>query len=232
MVQKKIISIHQPNYIPWLGYFYKIAQSDIFVFHDDAMFSESGMHQYHYIKTPQGPFRLKIPVEQKHGDKIMEVRTRDELGWKNKQLKIIEHNYKKAKFFELVFSDFSNLLLKEYPTLAMLNQAIIIQFCDKLGIDVEYVNSSDLNLTTTREEKIFDTCNRLGANIYYSGTGAKAYQNEENFINRGIELRYSSFTPFEYPQLWGEFQSNVTILDYLMNCGYDWGRVLEHQQHN
>jgi hypothetical protein len=229
MMTKKIISIHQPNYIPWLGYFYKISQSDIFVFHDDAIFSESGMHQYHYIKTPQGPFRLKIPVEQKHGDRIMEVRTRDELGWKSKQLKIIEHNYKKAKHFEETFNDFSSILIKEYSNLALLNEAFIMMICEKFCINVEFVNSSVLNLKSSREEKIFETCEKLDGRVYFSGTGAKVYQREENFIDRGIELKYSEFAPFQYPQLWGEFQSNVTVLDYIMNCGYDWERVLAHQ---
>jgi hypothetical protein len=230
MSRKKTVSIHQPNYIPWPGYFYKISQSDIFVFHYDALFSESGMHHYHYIKTPQGSFRLKIPLEQKHGDKIMEVRTKDELGWKNKQLKIIEHNYKKAKYFEEVYPDFSDLILKDYSNIAILNQSIISHICKKLGIITEFVKSSDLNLSSSREEKIFDTCNKLGAEVYFSGTGAKAYQNEENFASRGIELKYSSFAPFKYPQLWGEFLPNVSILDYLMNCGYDWNRILEHQK--
>ncbi len=89
-----VISIHQPNYFPWLGYFYKIAQSDVFVLLDDVQFSNEGMHNYHYIKTPQGSLRLKIPVEQHIGDLIMEVKTKDFLGWKEKHIKTIEANYK------------------------------------------------------------------------------------------------------------------------------------------
>ena len=59
----RIIAVHQPNYLPWLGYFFKIFQSDIFVFLDDAQFSNEGMHNYTYIKTAAGLFRLKYPVE-------------------------------------------------------------------------------------------------------------------------------------------------------------------------
>jgi hypothetical protein len=92
------------------------------------------------------------------------------------------------------------------------------------------VNSSDLNIESVREQKIIDICIALKGSIYYSGTGAKAYQNEDNFKANGLELRYSSFKVFEYPQLWGDFQSNVTIIDYLMNCGYNWGKVLSNQK--
>jgi len=226
----EIIAIHQPNYIPWLGYFYKIYQSDIFVFLDDVQFSNEGMQNYHYIKTPQGSYRLKIPVNSKFGESINEIKTRDELGWKKKHLKTIEMNYKKTKHFEEVFSDYSSLLLNDYNDLSHLDISIIRHICKKFGISTDFINSSQMNLNTKREEKVLDICSSLNSQIYYSGTGAKAYQNEENFSKRGIELRYSEFKAFEYPQLWGDFQSNVSVIDYLMNCGYDWEQVIENQE--
>ncbi len=228
-MKETVIAIHQPNYIPWLGYFYKIYQSDIFVFLDDVQFSNEGMQNYHYIKTPQGSFRLKIPVESKFGNTVNEIRTKDELNWKKKHLRTIEMNYKKAPFFEEIYTDYSNLLENSYSNLAVLDSNIIIFWCKKLGIERQFINSSQLGISTNREEKVLDICSVLKGDIYYSGTGAKAYQIPENFENRGIELRYSIFKPFEYPQLWGDFQSNVTIIDYLMNCGYDWNRVLLNQ---
>ena len=230
MLSSKTIAIHQPNYIPWLGYFYKIHQADIFVFHDDTQFSESGMHHYNYIKTPQGKFRLKIPVEKSTGMNINQILTKDKLGWKKKHLKTIEFNYKKARFFDEVYTDFAMMLEKDYENLAVMNQEIIILFCKKLGIDSNFQLSSKLNLSSTREEKIFDTCNKLNADIYFSGTGARAYQNEENFIKRGIQLKYSEFKPFQYFQLWDSFEPNVSIIDYLMLNGYDWNKVLVNQK--
>jgi hypothetical protein len=227
---RRIISIHQPNYFPWLGYFYKIYQSDIFVFLDDVQFSNEGMHNYCYIKTPQGPFRLRIPVQQSLGNKINEVRARYELKWCEKHLKTIESNYRRANYFYEVFNDISELIGKEYVSIASMNNSIIKFIAEKLRIETQYIISSELDIDGEKEEKILNICNKLGGKIYYSGTGAKAYQNEGNFKSRGIELRYSVFTPFSYPQLWNGFQSNVTIIDYLMNCGYDWDRVLNSQK--
>lgn len=224
-----IVSIHQPNYIPWLGYFYKIAQSDIFVFLDDVQFSNQGMHNFHYVKSPQGPVRLKIPVEQHLGDRILDVKTKDNLNWKKKHLRTFEMNYKKAPYFNDVFNDFQEVLLADYERISDMNMAIVEHFSRKLGIETKFVKSSQLNITTSREEKVLDICEALNAAVYYSGTGAKAYQKESDFTQRSIELRYSIFKPFEYPQLWGDFQSNVTVLDYLMNCGYDWSNVISNQ---
>jgi hypothetical protein len=225
----KIISIHQPNYIPWLGYFYKIYQSDCFVFLDDAQFSNEGMHNFHYIKTPQGRQRLRIPVQQTLGDRILDVRTKDELNWKAKHLGFIETNYKHTKYFNEVYSDFRDLLLQDFQSLSFMNASIIRLICQKLGIKVKFVNSSEYNILTFREEKILDLCTTLNADVYYSGTGARAYQKEENFKNRGIQLRYSEFTPIVYEQQWDGFYSNVSIIDYLFNYGYDWEYVLKHQ---
>lgn len=225
-----IVSIHQPNYFPWLGYFYKISQSDVFVILDDVQFSNEGMHNYHYIKTPQGSLRLKIPVEQHIGDLIMDVKTKDFLGWKEKHIKTIEVNYKKSAFFLTVFEDYFQLIDKEYANLSEMNTAIIKFILAKFVIDTKVIRSSELNISSVREEKVLDICNALNATVYYSGTGAKAYQNESDFLNRGIELRYTSFQPFEYKQLWSSFQSNVTVLDFLMNCGYNWQMVVDSQK--
>jgi hypothetical protein len=225
----KIVSIHQPNYIPWLGYFYKIAQADIFVFLDDVQFSNQGMQNYHYIKTPQGSFRLKIPVKKTFGESINQVLINNELDWKKKHLKTIEVNYKRSEYFEEVFSDLEFLFSSDHYCIADLDRHLIEFICNKFGISTKLINASELNIHSQREEKILDICDALDCKIYYSGTGARAYQNESNFGKRGIELRYSQFQPFEYTQLWGTFQVNVSVLDYLMNCGYNWDNVMRHQ---
>jgi len=225
-----IIAIHQPNYLPWLGYFYKIFQSDIFVFLDDVQFSNEGMHNYTYIKTHKGSFRLKYPVQQSLGDKINKVRSKDELNWKAKHLKLIESSYNGADYFNDIFDDLRELILSEYSDIAAFNKSIIEFFTGKLGIKTRFIKASDLNIDLAKSEKIIAICRSLGGDIYYSGTGARAYQKEEDFRRSGIDLKYSVFRPFLYPQLWQGFQSNVTALDFFMNCGYDWDRVIRSQK--
>jgi hypothetical protein len=225
-----VISIHQPNYIPWLGYFYKIFSSDIFVFLDDAQYSNEGMHNYHYIKTPQGPFRLKIPVKGSFGEPINSVITNDALFWKEKHLKTILSNYRRANYFEIIYIDFESLISKNYTNLAEMNEEIIKFVSRKFGFNTNFVNSSSLGIVAKQEERIIQICEKLNGDVYFSGKGAMHYQDEIHFRERGIKLEYSDFKPFKYPQLWNGFQENVTILDYLMNCGYNWDRVIECQR--
>ena len=227
---RKAIAIHQPNYLPWLGYFYKIYIADVFVFHDDVQFSKKGMHNYTYIKTPEGPLRLKYPVQQNHGDLINEVYSKDELGWKEKHIAKLEFSYRKANYFKEIINDYKVLIFKEYDNISLLNISLIKFYAKKLGFKTEYIMASDLGIPLKKEEKVIALCKALEGNIYYSGTGAKIYQKEENFSFVGIDLRYSVFKPFDYQQLWGEFQSNVSALDFFMNCGYDWDRVLKSQK--
>lgn len=225
----KSIAIHQPNYIPWLGYFYKIYQSDLFVFLDDVQYSNQGLHNYHFIKTQSGPVRLRIPVMQSLGDKINDVKIKNEADWRKKHLDQFHLNYNKAAHFDEVYTDLAGLLAGSYEYLADLNISIIEFICKKLGITFSFIKSSDLNITTVKEERIIDICKTHKANIYYSGTGAKAYQNEEDFTKNGIQLKYSEYKIVNYPQQYSGFQSNVTILDFLMNCGYNWELILKHQ---
>jgi len=224
-----IVAIHQPNYIPWLGYFYKIYKSDIFVFLDDVQYSNKGSHNYNYIKTTNGIHRLKIPVQQHFGQYINEITTKDFLVWKTDHLKLIHDNYSKACFFEEIYSDFESLLTPSYKNLSHMNIEIIKFFCKKLGIERKFITASELNLSFSKEEKVIQIVHSLGGSVYYSGSGAKSYQDPQNFNKMNIKLEYSNFSPFVYPQFNGEYCANISIIDYLMHCGYDWDRVLQAQ---
>lgn len=219
-----IVSIHQPDYLPWLGYFNKISKSDIFVFLDDAQYSTDNMHNWNKIKTPQGELRLKVPVINKLGYKINEVKTRDELGWKQKHLKTIEMNYKKAAHFEEAFADLENILLREYQSIAEMNMAFTELYCRKFGFGVKILKSSDMGLSSLREERVIDIVERVGGDEYISGMGAMSYQAPEHFSGRGIKLTYLDFEPFPYEQIWNKcgFIPALSALDYVMNCGYNW----------
>ena len=222
-----VVSIHQPDYIPYIGYFYKMFQSEKFVYLDDAQYSNDNMHNWNKIKTPQGELRLKIPVENHLGDPINKVRTKDELGWKTKQLKTIEMNYSKAPYFREIFPLFSELLLAQYSNIADMNIAINTWIAKSFDFKTQFYKSSEMNINTNREERVIDICVSLGADTYISGHGASVYQKKEHFACRGVELVYTDYFPIEYSQQWKKivFCPNMSILDYIFNCGFDWDFV-------
>ena len=220
-----IVSIHQPDYIPYIGYFYKISRSDKFVFLDDCQFSNDNMHNWNRIKTPQGECKLKIPVEQHLGDNINKVRTRDELKWKKKHLKTIEMNYLRAPYFKEIFPKFEELVNRDYTNIADMNIAVNTWIAKEFGFKAEFSRSSEMPIDTVNEERVIEICKMLGGDEYISGNGARAYQKQEHFDEAGVKLTYTDYKPIVYPQLWGEFIENMSVIDYIFNCGFDWNNV-------
>ena len=222
-----VVAIHQPDYISWLGYFYKMSRADVFVYLDDCQFSNDNMHHWNRLKTPQGSCRVKIPVEQHLGDPINRVRTRDELGWKEKHLRTVEMNYARARHFNDFYPCFRDMLLTKYGDLAEQNITINTEIARRFGFTMKLLRSSDMPLTSVREERVLDIVEYVGGDVYLSGHGAKAYQEEAHFTGRGIELVYTDYVPITYHQLWPKagFVSCMSVLDYIFNCGFDWESV-------
>lgn len=220
------VGIHQPDYIPWLGLFYKMYLSDVFVHLDDAQYSNEAAHNYNKIKTPQGELRLKFPVEQHMGDLINQVRPRYELKWREKHLRTLEMNYAKGKYFKEVFPELEEVIMVDYPNVAELNIAINEYIAGKFGITPKFIKSSVFGIETKREERVIDLCLAVGGTRYISGNGARVYQEESHFSDRGLELTYLDYKPIEYKQLWKTFLPCMSVIDYIFNCGYDWDYVV------
>jgi len=121
-----IISIHQPNFLPWIGYFYKLVRSDIFVFLDNVQYTKNSFINRNRIKTPQGALWLTVPVTFKFGQLINEVRINNQTDWRKKHLKTLEMNYRKAKFFEEVFNRIKQIYYsKDWQNLCEFNVSLM-----------------------------------------------------------------------------------------------------------
>ena len=217
----EIVSIHQPCYIPYLGVFYKIWKSNKFVFLDNAQYSNGYVFDWNRIKTPQGECRLKIPTSKRFGQNLDEVSTKDFLGWKDKHLKTIRMNYKKAPHFNEVFSDFSDCIMSKYDSLADLNMATMMLFIKKFRFCSKIFRSSEMDICSKGEKRVIEIVHNVNGDTYLSGNGGRNYQNVKDFSELGLTLVYSDFKPFKYKQQWGEFIPNLSVIDYCMNEGYE-----------
>jgi len=217
-----IVAIHQPNYIPWLGYFYKIYKSDIFVFLDNVQFTKNSFQNRNKIKTPQGPIWLTEPILMKgrFGQLTNEVEFNNRIPWREKHLKTLEMNYKKAKYFDKYFPKLQKVYFKkEWKKLVDFNIELIKFICNELGLNKRFEIASELEANGKATNLLVDICKRIGADVYLSGRGGQKYQREDIFNNAGINVVYSNFKHPTYPQLWGEFEPNLSVLDLLFNCG-------------
>ncbi len=228
---QKVIAIHQPNFIPWLGYFNKIYSADVFVVLDNVDYQSGNANSITNrtkIKTAQGELFIFVPVKKNANSKLIkDIAIDNQQPWQKKMLKTIQLNYSKAKFFNEVFPVLEEVLGAKYEMFSAMNVELIKIFCRNLNITTPIVLASEMNLSSDeKNNRIIEICKTLEATIYQSGNGARKYNDENLFAANNIELRYTLFSPAEYPQLQGAFIAGLSILDVVMNCGWEQTTVL------
>lgn len=217
-----IVAIHQPNYLPWLGYFYKMSRCNIFVMLDNVQYTKDGFINRNKIKTSQGAIWLTIGVLTKghYGQHISEVELNNNVPWSSIHQKSLSQNYSKAPYFRNYISFFEDIYRRKWERLADLNEALIGVICEVLGIkDVKFVRASELNVSGQGTELLVNICQAVGADTYLSGPSGQKYMDEGLFEKENISLRYSDFQHPTYTQLWGDFIPNMSIIDLLFNEG-------------
>jgi WbqC-like protein len=221
-----IVAIHQPNFLPWLGYFNKLLRSDVFVLFDDVQFPRAKtVVNRVLIKTPQGPNWITVPVPHK-GDlaSIREVRIAPDHSWKRRLLRTVELSYSRAPYTKNYLPGLKEIIDSATEELWRLNSALIAWCTQQLGGETQLVYSSSLckdQLAMRGSDKIHYLLKVTGATVYISGetAGSHRYTEEEWFRQHGIQLEWQQFRHPRYPQLHGEFAEYLSIIDLLFNCG-------------
>ncbi|WP_150526421.1 WbqC family protein [Roseibium sediminis] len=215
------VGVIQSSFIPWRGYFDFIASVDLFVFHDDIQYTKGDWRNRNRLKTPEGLAWLTVPVHyQKVAQLICETGVAEVTDWRAKHIALWKSNYRSAPNLVDVF-DIMGDLEQNTPdlTISQLNTALIRRICSYLGIPTPLVHSADLALVGAKTERLIDLCRKVGATTYLSGPKADAYLDKDAFRKHGIALEYKSYDYPPYPQLWGDFDGAVTVLDLIANCG-------------
>ena len=223
MPKRIILSAHQPAYLPWLGYFDKIARADVFVYLDTVQFEKNSFINRNQIKTQQGALWLTIPVKTK-GHTSGSLRTTEidnSQPWRSKHLKSIEMNYRKASRFEECFPKIQDLLNIPESNLAEYCLHQLQFWLKELAIDTRIVRSSTLPITSAKSDLVLDLCQYFGAQHYLSGALGLNYLVADDFSNADVVIEYQRFKPAVYPQLWGEFIPCLGVLDWWMNSASD-----------
>lgn len=218
----KKIAILQSNYIPWKGYFDLIAAVDEFILFDDVQYTKNDWRNRNKIKTPSGVQWITVPVvvKGKFGQKINETLINGNY-WSTLHWKTIIQNYRHAPYFYDIALWLEPIFLhSRFTYISELNRCLIDNICRYLNIKTKISNSNEYNLIEGKTDRLVDLCVQAGATEYISGPSAHAYINEEIFFRKNINITWFDYKGYkEYPQLWGEFVHNVSILDLLFNCG-------------
>lgn len=222
------LSIHQPNFIPWMGYFRKISLSDAFVLLDHVQFTKNSYQNRAKIKTPAGEHWLTVPVLHKgrFGQSTRDVEINNGIAWGKKLWQTLTANYAKAPYFQTYADSFEGLLSASHARLVDLNEAAILAILRFLEIDVRVLRSSEMNLSGVGSDLILEICKTVGAETYVSGSGGKKYMDLDAFERAGVKVVFNPFQCPEYPQRFGDFIPNLSVVDLLFNCGPDSAKIL------
>lgn len=215
-----IVTIHQPDFMPWLGFFERWRRSDLYVLLDDVQFLRRGWHHRDRIKTPSGPAWLTVPVLKKGRmeQEIREARLEDG-PWRRKHLAAIRAAYGRAPYFPRIFPLLEELYERDHERLMDLNLDLLRLFAALFGITTLTALASDTPVQTTGTERLVELCAAHGADTYLTGTGSRDYLDESLFTARGIRVEWQEFAQPIYPQLHGGFAPGLSALDCLMMCG-------------
>jgi hypothetical protein len=220
LIYPMIISIHQPQYLPWLGYFDKILESDIFVFLDNVQYKKNEFQNRNKIKTAKGWQWLTVPVLYHFSQKIFEVGINQEINWQKDHLKTLIVNYNRAPFFGKYSAYFEKLYSKTWGRLIDINIEVVKHLAGLLGAKTKFFIASQIpNLREEPTERLIDICKYFSVNTYLAGKGGAEYMDIEKFKKENINLIFQNFQHPVYPQLYGDFQPCMSVIDLLFNCG-------------
>ena len=227
------IVISQPMYFPWLGLFEQLRAADIFVHLDDVQLPQGRSFITRVqIKTSTGIRWLTVPVRHYGRQLIHETQIDPEQNWQLRHLRTLQHSYAHAPYVTEMLELVRNSLDSGMDNLAELNIRAIENVAAYLGLECTFRRSSEFNVSVTSSRKLLELVQRLDGTTYITGHGARNYLDHELFENNGITVEYIDYARYPYPQLHGDFDPHVSILDTVANVGRATVRCMRSSFHN
>lgn len=216
-----LVAIHQPEHLPWIGFFEKMLRADLFVLLDNVQFSKGDFQNRNRVKGARGAQWLTVPVVQRFPQKINEVLVVGD-NWREKHWKTLRSCYARSSYFETFAPLFEDFYRRSWLKLVDLNVAAIELIARSLGIEKKWVLASELLVSGQKSDLVLDICKTVGASAYYSGKAGSTYLDREAFRRAGVEIVVQNFEHPTYDQLFMKergFVPNLSTLDLLFNCG-------------
>jgi hypothetical protein len=225
----KTVVIHQPDFLPYIGFFHRLLHADLFVLLDHVQFVTNGSRSWTHrdkIKTAQGERWLTVGVKKVSlGTPINEVMLAD-TDWREQSLNLIKQNYRKAPYFSQLFPELEKLYAIPVERLVDFNVKSINMLLDWFDLNIPVVYSSQLIPEGKKNELLVNLLTKVAASHYLSGVGARSYFAQEPFDEAGVEVQWQEFNHPEYPQQFGEFIPYLSSMDLFFNCGIENARQI------
>jgi hypothetical protein len=224
------LAIHQPHYLPWLGYFAKWAAADLFVFLDTVQYEKNGWQNRNRIKTREGSRWLTVPVRARLGTPIRDVRVDSNQPWRARHFATLEHAYGRASCWARHRNGLHALYEREWERLAPVAVASAEWLARTLGIATPTRLASEIGLPdaarTDATARLVGLCRAVGADTYLAGRDGARYMDIAQFAAAGIAVEAQQYEHPVYAQQHGEFVPSLSAVDLLLMHGDEALRIL------
>jgi hypothetical protein len=218
-----IVSIHQPNFLPWLRLLDKILASDVFVAYDTVQYTKHEYHSRQQVLSPNGPAWLTVPVRHVRGSKqvIQDVRIDNSQPFRRKHLKLLRYSYSAEPYFDEVYPIIEDVYARDHGFLADLSLDLIEAMLAYLDTPVRVVRASSLPHAGDRTERLVDLVRNAGGSHHLTSTFGADHQDVEwwKFRRAEISVLAHRFEHPEYRQIGDEFVPNLAAIDMLFAHG-------------
>lgn len=229
-----ILSVMQPTYLPWPGYFNLISRADKFVFLDDVKVEKSSWHVRNKLAVNGKDSYISVTVDSSRTDNIDQVQLSTKHPWRKKHIGMLQGAYNKHPYGKEVIQIVAPVIQDDsLITLADLNIRLIAVICDYLGLARNFVRSSELEIAGVRSDRLLSLCQHFNADTYLSPLGAKEYIEADGIlVDSAHRVEYQNFPSEEYSQKGVEsFIPYLSIVDLLSNLGAEKGLAYVRGQH-
>jgi len=216
---RKIV-IHQPLFFPWVGMFEQLRLADVYLHYDDAPITRSGgVVNRIKVKTANGSVWMTAPITRKGDVEIRDVQIRNDRNWCKKHLRCLEQSYARSPHVHDMLDIVNEIYSQQHDRLAALNIRALERVAAYFGLAPEFRLTSELAARSTGSTKVLELVNLVRGDVYITGHGARNYLDHQSFEERGVRVEYMDYKRKPYPQLHGEFDPHVSILDLIANMG-------------
>lgn len=226
-----LVTIHQPEHLPWLGFLDKARRADLLVLLDSVQFRKNYFQNRNRVRASNGAAWVTVPVLTKgsSAQSISDVRINSggSQRWREKYWGMVEQVYRSAPFWNEWAAPIHDALWTDTPSLSQLNERLIEVLFGAFGVTVRIVRSSQLDVAGARSELLLSICRATGADRYLSGVSGRDYLDMALFEAAGIAVDFHEFHHPLYRQRYEPFVPCMSAIDLLFNHGPESANVLQ-----
>lgn len=223
--KNQLVAIHQPTFLPWLGFFHKLVRSDVFVILDDAQIQKTGSSWVNrtQILAAGQPRWLTAPINRPRGVQQIRVTTLlEDEAWRRSHRGLLHEAYRKTPYYQSLSSLLDDLYENPVNSLFEFNLTSIRRVLDLLELSDarKFVLASSFDVKSQGTNRLIDLVVRAGGDSYLCGNGSSSYLEPSEFDKASVKLVWQNFTETNRRQFGTTtFIPGLSVIDALLNVG-------------